>query len=516
MAKRATVVSVTAVPLNHSVSAPLYRQIYKRLQTAILMGQLLPGTRLPSTREMATELEVSRNTVMNAFEQLLAEGYLEGYVGSGTFVSRSLPDDLLQARANRKRTSSVLPKERRLSRRGKVLATHFAMLTRPVRKSPPFTLGIPALDEFPVAVWSRLVSRQWRKLPRNLLDYGDSAGYKPLRKAIAAYLGPSRGVRCEPEQIIIVSGTQQAFDLAARVLLDPNDVAFTEEYSYVAANAALIGGGARLVPVPVDEEGLNISAKVVQGEDARIVFVTPSHQYPLGVTMSLARRLALLDWANRSKAWILEDDYDGEYVGRNVDALQGLDKNGRVIYLGTFSKVLFPSLRIGYMVVPPDLVAGFAAARAMVGWCSPTVDQAVLTDFIADGHFARHIKRMRPLYVERQAALVNAARVELQRLLEFRPGGTGIHLMGWLPDEIDDQAATRAAVACGVAVQPLSSFTVKGNRSLRNGLVLGCGAYSVPRIRAAVSKLVAALQAVRRAVRDQKSKSAHQAGITAT
>jgi GntR family transcriptional regulator / MocR family aminotransferase len=498
MPKRSTAVPFAAVLLDESSSVPLYRQIYDRLRAAILMGQLPPGTHLPSTREMATELGVSRNTLMNAFDQLLAEGYVEGHVGAGTFVSRTLPEDLLEARAKTTVASRLHPGSRGLSLRGKVLAKARLTVSGRVGKTRPFISGIPALDEFPIALWSRLLAQRWRDSSRGLLNYGGAAGYLPLREAIAAYLGPSRGVQCKPDQIVIVSGTQQALDLAARILLDDGDSVLVEGYCYDAAQAAFRGAGACLVPVPVDEAGLDISASVVRSSAARMAYVTPSHQYPLGVTMSLPRRLALLDWANRTEAWILEDDYDSEYryVGRPLAALQGLDRGGRVIYMGTFSKVLFPSLRLGYLVVPPDLVDTFVAARAVVGWCSPTIDQAVLADFITEGHFTRHIRRMRPIYAERQAELIDALRRNLEVLLDVKPADAGIHLTCALPDHFDDSAVAREAAMQDVVVHPLSAFSVDDQGFPRRGLVLGYGAYNARQIKEAAAKLAVALKTV--------------------
>ena len=400
MAKRSTAAPFTSVPLEESSSTPLYYQVYQRLRASILLGQLSPGTRLPSTRQMAYDLGVSRNTMMSAFDQLIAEGYVEGHVGSGTFVSPTLPEELLEARLKTKPILRIETNRRSLSGRGKAIAKTSVTVAAPAGRLRPFVPGIPALDQFPMSLWSRLVARRWRDESRRLLNYGPAAGYMPLREAIAAYLGPSRGVQCKPDQIVIVSGTQQALDLSARVLLDPGDSVLVEEYCYSAARAAFKGAGACLVPVRVDDAGLDISDPAASSSNARVAYVTPSHQYPLGVTMSLSRRLALLDWANRTSAWILEDDYDSEYryVARPLAALQGLDKSGRVIYIGTFSKVLFPSLRLGYMVVPSDLVEPFARARAGVGWCCPFIDQAVLADFISEGHFTRHIRRMRSIY----------------------------------------------------------------------------------------------------------------------
>ncbi len=496
MSKRATAAAFSSILLNETSPEPLYRQVYSRLRTAILMRQLPPGTRLPSTRELANELNISRNTVMNAYDQLLAEGYLEGQVGSGTFVSLALPDDLLQARASTRGTKKLSPVGRGLSRRGQLLANTRAAVTPILGKARPLLPGRPAFDEFPISVWSSLVTRHWEHVSTRMLDYGEAAGYRPLREAIAAYLSLSRAVQCAPDQVIVVSGTQQALDLAARVLLDPGDSVWMEEYSYLAAQAALVGAGAKLISIPVDDEGLNCSSNAPTAIP-RLIYVTPSHQYPLGVTMSLPRRLALLDCANRFAAWILEDDYDSEYryVGRPLAALQGLDTEGRVIYLGTFSKALFPSLRLGYMVVPQDLVTAFEAARATAGWCSPIVEQAVLADFINEGHFARHIRRMRALYAERQRVLVGTLDRECEGLLDTRGDDAGIHLTAWLSDPLDEREVVRQAAQRGVKVQPLSSFAVDSEKQTRKGLVLGYGAYDVDQIKEAAVKLAAAVRA---------------------
>ena len=507
MAKHSNSIPFAAVAVEADSEVPLYRQLYENLRQAILAGQLAAGTRLPSTREIASELGLSRNTVMNAFEQLLAEGYVEGHVGSGTFVSQALPDELLTARAGLKNHPFHTPRgEKKFSRRGELMVTSQVRAACPwLGGIQPFRTGLPALDAFPFETWQKIVTRHWRRPQRDLLGYGDPAGYRPLRESIASYLGAARAVRCTPEQVIVVAGTQQAVDLVARVLLDTGDAVWIEDYGYLAARGALTAAGARLVPVPVDEEGIDVAAGARACEKARLVYVSPSHQYPLGVTLSLGRRLALLEWASRAGAWVVEDDYDSEfrYSGRPLAAMQGLDEEGRVIYLGTFSKVLFPSLRLGYMVVPEDMVEAFSAARALVGWCSPVVDQAVVADFIEEGHFARHIRRMRALYAERQEALVRAAREGLDGLLEIMPAAAGMHLLGWLPDGVDDAAAAEVCAARGVQTQPLSAFALRPVS--RGGLVLGYAAYNEREIREGVSKMAAALKEVVRAARRKAS-----------
>ena len=497
MAKGSSAAPFAAVSLDEASPVPLYRQLYDELRGAILGGRLGPGSRLPSTRDLAADLGVSRNTVTNAFLQLWAEGYLEGKVGSGTYVSRSLPDDLLRARPNAAREAPRVPAsarvDRGLSRRGELLAATPATAT--VRRGRPraFRSGVPALDAFPSETWARLEARCWRGAPQSLLGYGDPAGYRPLREAIAGYLGAVRAASCSWEQVVVVSGSQQALDLCARVLLDPGDPAWVEDPCYPAARGALVGSGARLMPVRVDGEGLDVAAGEARAVDARLAYITPSHQYPLGVTMSLARRLALLDWANRSGAWILEDDYDSEYrySGRPLSSLQGLDDGGRVLYLGTFSKVLSPALRLGYLVVPPDLVDAFAAARALVDRHSPLMEQAVLAEFMTEGHFARHLRRMRLLYAERRDALVEEVERGLAGLIEVGPAEAGLHLVGWLPEGTDDHKASRRAAARGVEAAPLAAYRIEAPQ--RPGLLLGYAAVDEEEIREGARQLAEAL-----------------------
>jgi GntR family transcriptional regulator/MocR family aminotransferase len=498
MAKRRAVVTIGTLGLDRGASMPLYRQLYEGLREAILAGRLRPGARLPSTRTLAGDLGASRNTVLAAFGQLLAEGYLEGRVGAGTTVAHTLPETLLRARPEAAETGRPGPRPR-LSRRGALLLSTRPALARGAITARPFRPGLPGLDAFPFDLWTRLVARRWRRVPRQLLDYGDPAGYAPLREAIAAYLGEARAVRCEAAQVIVVTGAQQAVDLAARVLLDPGDTAWMEDPGYPGARGALVAAGIHLAPVPVDAEGLDVRGGARRAPGARLVYVTPSHQYPLGVTMSLHRRLALLEWASTSGAWILEDDYDSEYryAGRPLAALQGLDTAGRVIYAGTFSKVLFPALRLGYLVAPPELVDAFVASRALADRHSPSVTQAALADFIDGGHFARHIRRTRALYAERQAALVRSARRTLGGLLEVLPAEAGMHLMGWLPEGVDDRVASHAALGREIDVPPLSVFRARpGKRGERGGLMLGYAAYPPRELDDACARLVAPLRGV--------------------
>ena len=478
-------------------AAPLYRQIYEAIRRAILCGEFNRGMRLPATRLLAKQLGVARMTVVNAYEQLLAEGYLEGKTGAGTYVAATLPEEMLRVDKDKllRRKESVPPRNQILSRRGKWLASTSVKTLRAQADSDHYAFqnGLPALDEFPFRMWSQLASRRLRNPPRELLGYGDPAGYLPLRAGLAAHLKSARGVRCDADQVIIVAGSQQALDLTARILLDPDDVAWVEDPCYPGARNALLSAGAKVVPVPVDEEGFDLANAVRQSKQARLVYVTPSHQFPLGVTMSLSRRLKLLEWARHSGAFIIEDDYNSEYryAGHPLASLQGLDRDGRVIYVGTFSKTIFPSLRLGCIVVPKDLTDAFITARALVDRHSPSLDQAILADFINEGHFARHIRRMRSLFAERQQVLVEAVQRDLQGLLEVAPAGAGMHLVGWLPGKISDKAASAKAARYGVEAAPLSAYST--NPLPRGGLVLGYTAVNASQIKDGVRRLAKAL-----------------------
>jgi GntR family transcriptional regulator / MocR family aminotransferase len=478
--------------LDDSSTVSLYRQLYEQLRAAILDGRLQPGARLPSTRALAEELGVARNTVMGAYEQLLAEGYLEGATGSGTYVARALPDKILQAPAVKRSVGARRPLAR-LSHRGHALAVNPPGVRH---DSTPraFRPGIPALAEFPFGVWNRLLMKHWRRQPVDLMPYSTPGGYGPLREAVANYVAAARAVKCEAEQIVIVSGAQQALDLAARLLLDPGDEAWMEEPGYGGARAALLAAGVKPVAVPVDDAGLDVVAGRRLSSKARLAYVTPSHQYPTGVVMTLARRLELLRWAERAHGWIVEDDYDSEYryASRPVASLQGLDVNGCVIYCGTFSKVLFPSLRLGYVIVPSQLVDAFSMAKAVIDRHSPTVEQAVLAEFIAEGHMARHVRRMRMLYLERQNTLLQALHGELAEAVEVQSHEAGMHVLAWLAKGKRDSVISRRARELGVEAPALTTYRAKPGG--RGGLVLGYAAYTEEEIRRGVEKLARAME----------------------
>ncbi|MCB0079884.1 MAG: PLP-dependent aminotransferase family protein, partial [Caldilineaceae bacterium] len=357
----------------------------------------------------------------------------------------------------------------------------------------PFSLGMSALDAFPYPIWSRLVARRARQLAIGALTYQDAAGYLPLREVIAAHVTLSRSVRCTPDQVVIVAGAQGGFDLVARLLLNPGDPVWMEDPGYVGARGALLGAGAEIVPVPIDHEGLMVEIGIARAPDARLVYVTPSHQFPLGVTMSLARRLALLEWAKQAHAYVLEDDYNSEFrfAGRPLATLQGLDRADRVIYVGTFSKVLAPALRIGYLILPPLLVEPLLNVRRLVDFHLPVLEQAVLADFMAEGHYTRHLRRMRTHFAERRAALL-AALAALP--LDLHAPEVGSHCVGWLPAGMEGLRLLHQAAAHGLNLWLLSRYSIEP--MAREGLVIGYGDHDGEEMQAAVRKLGAVIRSL--------------------
>jgi GntR family transcriptional regulator/MocR family aminotransferase len=462
------------IALDPKSSDSLTRQIYRALRDGILAGRLAGGLRLPSTRALADDLGVSRNTVVAAFDQLVAEGYVESRVGRGTRVSRTLPEQLLRARTRPRVRVVTRAAANAPSARGQQLVAHARRKSAVEDGTVAFAPGVPALDLFPWAIWGRLVTSRARGLGAAAAGYTDSLGWRPLREAVARYVGVARGVACTADQVVIVGGSQQGLDLVARVVTDPGDSAWIEDPGYHGALGAFAAAGLRITGVPVDADGLSVAAGRIGAPAARLIYVTPSHQFPLGVTMSLSRRLELLAAAAEMSAWIVEDDYDSEfrYVSRPLTALQGLDTDGRVVYVGTFSKVMFPALRIGFAIAPASLVPALAAARQFAGTQQAVLEQMVLADFIDEGHFERHVRRMRGVYAERQQDLIEALRAEADGLIEASPAGSGMHLVGWLPPGTDDADVARRAATRGVDAIPLSAFAI-GRGAGRPGVLLG-------------------------------------------
>jgi GntR family transcriptional regulator/MocR family aminotransferase len=382
-----------------------------------------------------------------------------------------------------------------LSRRGRLLTD--IMVTAGPALPIPFVADLPAFDAFPLDAWAKLMAQSWRDVQPGMLGYADPAGYEPLRAAIAQHVNAARMLNCSGAEVIVTSGSQQSLDLLARVLLDQGDAAWIEDPGYVGARSALIAAGARLVPVPVDSAGLNIAVGATLEPNPRLIFVSPSRQYPLGVTMSLARRQELLGFAEKSGAWVIEDDYDSEfrYRGSPVPAVQSLDRSQRVIYLGTFSKSLLPSFRLGFMVVPRSLAGAFANAKAVIDRHPPLLEQMTLLEFIRTGKFAAHIRRMRQLYESRQHALIEEIEAQTEGFLEVEPADTGMHLISYLPDGIDDISVCDAARTRGISVRPLSIYYLSADK--RGGLILGFAAISAKRIRWGAEKLAAVVTEIK-------------------
>jgi GntR family transcriptional regulator/MocR family aminotransferase len=482
------------ITIDPSSRAPLQQQIYQGLRRAILSGSLTPGTRLLSSRALATELAVSRTTTLLAFDQLLAEGYVSARHGSGTFVAIELPDDLPRVARVRSPSRGTLPG---LARRGLALASMPPAARRLGASPRAFRLGVPALDLVPTRLWSQLLARRTRSATLAQLDYGDPAGLKALREAIAAHVSTTRGTHCTADQVFVVAGAQRGLEWICRLLLDPGDAVWLEEPGYPGARSALVGAGARILPARVDASGLDVEAAARHAGHARLAYVTPSHQFPLGVPMTLPRRLALLKWASDARAWILEDDYDSEfrYATRAIPCLHGLAADGRVIYVGSFSKTFFPSLRLGFLIVPEVVHEALVAVRRGADLHPPTLDQAALADFMIEGHYERHLRRMRAVYAERLEALAAAADRYGRGAITLRPVRTGLHAVADLhagsPEAVCEEAMSR-----GLEVMPLSAYFV-GEPHDAHALVLGFGAVRPEAMAVAVQRLVAAIDAVR-------------------
>jgi GntR family transcriptional regulator / MocR family aminotransferase len=477
----------------------LQQQVYIAVRRAILDGILAPGVRLPSSRTLAEDLGVSRTTTLLAYEQLLAEGYLAARHGSGTFVARELPDDLPRQLSGRRVTQ---PKHPQLSRRGLALVGMPAPARRILGPPRAFRLGAPALDLFPLRLWSQLIGRRLRTSTLAQLDYSDAAGFVALREAIADHVQTSRGTRCTADQIFVVGGAQRGLQIACTVLLDPGDRVWLEEPGYPGARNAFVWAGAKITPVRVDSDGLDVASAARQAPDARMTYVTPSNQFPLGVPMSMVRRQALLKWASSAGAWVIEDDYDCEfrYETPPLPCLHGLDRDGRVIYIGTFAKSVFPALRLGFVIVPSDLHDKFLIARRAADSHPPMLEQMALADFIAEGHYARHLRRMRSAYRERLEALTDSAKRLCAGALRLRTVQTGLHAVADL-DGVDAERVYREARDRGIEVTPLRMYFIGPQTA--NGLLLGFASTRPDGLRQGMEKLAASIDAARRPERGQ-------------
>jgi GntR family transcriptional regulator / MocR family aminotransferase len=480
-----------AIVLDHHATVPLHQQLYLELRQAILNGRLLPRQKLPSTRAIAQSLGISRTTATQSYDRLQSEGYLDTRTGSGTYVCAQLPDDLMQSSSVPVRSLSE-PLNISLSHYGKTLAqTPFKLQSEPTLPIS-FRYGRPALTDFPLKLWRKLLSRRCCS-ESSWLDYTtDFQGYLPLRKAIAQYICRYRAVQCDPEQIVITNGTQQGLDLIMRLFIEPYDQMAIEDPGYLSARRIFQSHGANLVPIQVDASGL-IVEQLTQFPDLRLVYVTPSHQFPTGATLSLPRRLELLAWAQQTGALILEDDYDSEYRygDRPIPSLQGLDQSHSVIYLGTFSKVLFPALRIGYLVLPPHLITLFAQAKWLSDRQLPMLEQQVLTDFITEGYLESHIRKMRSHYDRCRQVLVQELLTQFGDQVNIFGEKAGIHLMVRLQTQWSDEEIIERAAQAGVGLMSARSQYLDqgGNEEF----IFGYGELSETQIQRGIQKLAQAI-----------------------
>lgn len=453
------------ITLDFRSATPLWRQISIWFQRAILAGQLQTGQRVPSSRTLARELGISRMPVVGAYELLIAEGYFRTFVGDGTYVTDSLPDAHRPDRDGLLKGIGV--------EAGRPISRRATQLGGPAQAWVERSRGCTDLEHFPIGIWAKLVKRHARKMSRDTMGYGDPMGYGPFREAVAHYLGAFRAVNCDASQIMVTTGAQQGLLFSALALLDSGDAAWVEEPGYPATHQALRVAGARLVPVPVDTQGLNIEAGMRAAPAARAAFVTPSHQFPLGVTMSATRRIELLTWASLNQGWIVEDDYDSEYrFSENpIASLQGLDVEERVIYVGTLTKMMFPALRLGYIVIPKDLISGFLKIRGANDTFSTSVHyQMAMTDFIREGHFSRHLNRMRSIYRERRTLLTAAIRAQADGALSVIGEEAGMLVVALLRHGMDDVEIAAKAQHMGIRVKALSQCYVDPPQ--RGGLIL--------------------------------------------
>lgn len=459
---------------------PLFQQLYRQLRQAVLEGRLRPGVRLPATRFLARELGLSRNTVLTAYEQLASEGFLELRHRSGVFVAEDLP---IAEPVTVETPPTPAP---RIGKRGQdtigsrpVVDTRSAPTGAGGRWPGCFASALPDVASFPFDLWARLLARHWRRPTARLPVGGDAGGHPDLRAAIAHYVGEARGIACDPGHVLVVSGIRQALDLTCRLLLDPGDAAWMENPGHPGLRAVLVANGLQVASVPVDGEGIDIAAGRRMAPRARLACVAPSHQYPLGVALSLQRRLMLLDWAREAQAWVLEDDYDSEYryAGRPLAALKSLDADHRVIYVGTLSKLMFPSLRLAYLVAPPQLAEAFRRLRAALDDQPSMVAQPALAELFRSGHLAAHVRRMRQTYAARQRAFLAAAQVHLDGLVAFKPEDSGLHLvgrpLGRLRNRHDHALATLARRE-GIVLSCLSEYDAVGGGP--EGLMFGYAA----------------------------------------
>ena len=460
---------LNSITIERDSSVPIYRQLDASFRRLILDGTLTPGQKLPSTRELTEDLGVSRITVKQVYEQLIAEGFAQAIVGSGTYVSNEL-DIQLSPKLKRSRRKAQIPEIELSDRSRDIISTKASVRHGEIE---PFRPGVPALDLFPVKIWNKYLSNAMANDGRHNLSYGHVCGNPALRSSIARHLADARGMQTDPDQIIITSGGQQAFVLIAFILLNHGDTVWYEDPGHIAGRDVMKIMGANVAPIPIDSDGIDIDFAQNNFPKPTLIFTTPSHQQPLGTTMSLGRRLSLLNYAKDNDAWIIEDDYDSEfrYRGRPLPALSALDSERRVFYVGTFSKSMYSAIRLGYLVVPPGFVETFAQARNLLGQNSSPIIEQAMSQFMDDGRFVEHIRKMRRAYRSRRNTLFKCLKSECHGLLEPQPTDAGMHMVAWLKNNLDDNVVHQALLDAGIESLPLSVYCNEPTNN--NAIILG-------------------------------------------
>ncbi|SDS66819.1 transcriptional regulator, GntR family [Mucilaginibacter mallensis] len=483
MGKITPQILVTFISINKNQGATIHHQLYEQLKNGIYDGMLRSGERMPSSREMSTEFKISRNAVLQVFEQLTMEGFFEAKTGSGTFISKNAD------KLSRSKNKAIYPvqKSEHYIARPHGLNDAFKDHVSALEPLHPFQPSIPLVSEFPFPAWARISAGVHKKMDKLHLGYDDAQGYWPLRKALCDHLRISRSVNCDPENMLIVNSSRQALHLIAEILLKNGDQCWMEDPGYPGATSAIKRFGGQICPIPIINDGMDLNFAAYHYPKAKLAYVTPSHQFPMGNTMALSERVKLLNWAKDNHMWIIEDDYDSEfrYNSRPIPALQGLDTNGNVIYIGNVSKVILPALRLGYMVFPTKGMARqFATGKSVIEGQSNIITQATISEFITQGHFSRHIRRMRILYKKAQDDLVSLINLYLKNRLYPVPVEAGMHFVAWLPSNINAAVIANEALKEGLIIQTLNQYSIKSDN--QNGLILGFTGFSFVGMEAAI------------------------------
>ncbi|WP_340617082.1 PLP-dependent aminotransferase family protein [Xenorhabdus entomophaga] len=464
-------------------------QVYHAIREAILYGRLCAGVKIPSSRALAEMMSISRNSVLSGFERLIDEGYLVTRPGAGTFVSSTIPDKLIQAKSKKIIKKHEITIKENLNPNIKNVVPLWQKSRPDIKGKRIFHVDVGCVDLFPHELWGRLLGRVWRQSRKELGQFNDPAGYQALKEILCHYVCSTRGLHCHAEQIIIVNGTQQAINLTARILLQENDEVWLDDPGYDGALGILTSVGAKVRSVIADENGMDISYGMKHWPNAKLIFTAPSHQFPLGSTLSLSRRLTLLEWATKHQAWIFEDDYNSEfrYFSKPIQALQGLDQQQRVIYAGSFSKMMYPGFRLGFLVVPEKLIESFKLMKYYTDSHSGYLEQAALVQFISEGHYARHVRRIRKICYERHEALINAIKKHLPHIFKVQPTDSGIHVVCWLLNGVRESEVIKKCHQIGLGIQPLSRYCMQPYK--REGVLLGYAAHTPTEIEENIKRL---------------------------